>query len=144
VHKKVAHILDRKGRDVWSVSPRATVFEALETMAEKNVGALVVMDGESLCGIVSERDYARKVALLGRRSREALVSDIMTSEVVNTRLEQPVEECMEMMYSGKIRHLPVLEGDHVVGVVSIGDVVGAVIDKQESMIEQLERYISGG
>jgi CBS domain-containing protein len=144
VHKKVAHILDRKGHEVWSVPPEASVFEALEIMAEKNVGALVVADGGVLRGIVSERDYARKVALVGRRSQDALVVDIMTSEVITTHPEQPVEECMELMYAKKIRHLPVLEQDRLIGVVSIGDVVGAVIDKQESMIEQLERYISGG
>jgi CBS domain-containing protein len=142
--KKVAHILDRKGRDVWSIRPDASVFEALESMAAHDVGALVVVGEERLQGIISERDYARKVVLAGRRSPEARVAEIMTAEVITTHPEQPVEECMELMYANRIRHLPVLEGDALVGLVSIGDVVGAVIDKQESMIEQLERYISGG
>ena len=144
MEKKVAHILDRKGREVWTVGPDASVFEALEAMAEKNVGALVVTEADRPIGIISERDYARKVVLLGRRSHEARVAEIMTSDLITVAPEEPVEACMELMYANKIRHLPVLEGDRLAGVVSIGDVVGAVIDKQESMIEQLERYISGG
>ncbi len=144
MEKKIAHILDKKGRDVWLVSPDASVFEALEIMADKGVGALVVADGAELCGIISERDYARKVALAGRRSHDATVADIMTAEVITCTPQTPVEECMEVMYDRKIRHLPVLEDGRLAGVVSIGDIVGAVIDKQESMIEQLERYITGG
>jgi CBS domain-containing protein len=144
MEKKVAHILDRKGRDVWTIEPDASVLDALRLMADKNVGALVVADESGLRGIISERDYARKVVLLGRSSQDARVADIMTAEVITTASEQPVERCMETMYANKIRHLPVVDGGRLAGLVSIGDVVGAVIDKQESMIEQLERYITGG
>jgi CBS domain-containing protein len=144
VEKKVTHILDRKGREVWTVSPDASVLEALQLMAGNNVGALVVTDGDDLRGIISERDYARKVALEGRTSHESRVAEIMTPDVITVDPHTPVERCMELMYANKIRHLPVLDGGLLAGVVSIGDVVGAVIDKQESMIQQLERYISGG
>lgn len=143
MEKKVAHILERKGRNIWTVPPEASVFEALELMAEKNVGALVVTDGGELRGIVSERDYARKVELRGRLAQDVEVSEIMTAAVITVGPQDPVEACMERMYAEKIRHLPVVEEGRLVGVVSIGDVVGAVIDKQESMIEQLARYISG-
>ncbi len=145
MEKKVAHILEKKGSDVWSIGPDASVLDALKLMAEKKVGALVVLDGEQLSGIISERDYARKVVLLGRDSTHAHVKDIMTSTVITAEPETPVEICMELMYANRIRHLPVLDDEgRLVGVVSIGDVVGAVIDKQGSMIEQLERYITGG
>jgi len=145
MEKKVAHILDKKGSDVWSIAPTASVLDALKLMADKQVGALVVIDEERLVGIISERDYARKVILLGRDSTNARVADIMTSTVITIEPETPVEICMELMYANRIRHLPVLDTDeHLAGVVSIGDVVGAVIDKQGSMIEQLERYITGG
>ena len=144
MEKKVAHILDRKGRDVWTIEPDASVLDALRLMADKNVGALVVADESGLRGIISERDYARKVVLLGRSSQDARVADIMTAQVITTDSDQPVERCMEAMYANKIRHLPVVDGGRLAGLVSIGDVVGAVIDKQESMIEQLERYITGG
>jgi CBS domain-containing protein len=143
MEKKVGHILDKKGHAVWTIAPDASVLDALRLMADKNVGALVVADDAGLQGIISERDYARKVELLGRSSQDARVADIMTTEVITTDSEQPVERCMETMYASKIRHLPVVDGGRLTGVVSIGDVVGAVIDKQESMIEQLEKYITG-
>ena len=145
MEKKVAHILERKGTDVWSITSTASVLDALKLMAEKEVGALVVLDDEELSGIISERDYARKVVLFDRDSTEAHVADIMTANVITVEPETPVETCMELMYAHHIRHLPVLDAESkLVGLVSIGDVVGAVIDKQGSMIEQLERYITGG
>ena len=144
VEKKVAHILETKGHDTWSVAPEASVFEALEIMADKKVGALIVIDDGAPCGIISERDYARKVVLLGKRSQDAHVAEIMTPDVITCTPQTPVEDCMELMYDSKIRHLPVLDEGRLVGIVSIGDVVGAVIDKQESMIDQLQRYITGG
>ncbi len=140
--KSVTHILDAKGRKVWSVAPDAKVYEALERMAEHDVGALLVMDGDRLAGIVSERDYARKVILLGRRSHEASVAEIMTAEVLTVTPESSVADCMTLMTERRIRHLPVVEDGSLVGLVSIGDVVKAVISDQEHLIEQLERYIT--
>ncbi len=140
--KTVAHILDVKGRALHSVTPDALVYEALEKLAEHDIGALVVMDGERLAGIVSERDYARKVILLGRRSQEAPVRDIMTETVQTVTPESSVTDCMTVMTERRIRHLPVIEGGKVVGIISIGDVVKAVISDQEHLIEQLERYIT--
>ena len=141
--KTVSNILDHKGHEAWSAGPEDSVYRALEIMADKGVGALVVLDGGKLCGIVSERDYARKVVLLGKQSHEAKVSEIMTGEVICVAPEHTVEECMALMTDKHIRHLPVLEDDELVGVISIGDVVRAVISEQEFLIEQLERYISG-
>ena len=141
--KTVANILEHKGHEAWSVTPHASVYHALEIMADKGVGALVVLDGGTLCGIVSERDYARKVVLLGKQTHEALVSEIMTADVICVAPERTVEECMALMTEKHIRHLPVLEDGELVGVISIGDVVRAVISEQEFLIEQLERYISG-
>ncbi len=139
----VAHLLAAKGRDIWSVSPDDTVFKALEDMAEKGVGALVVLDGDgNLAGIMSERDYARKVVLVDRVSRETTVSEIMTPEVHCVSLHSTVEECMSMMTDRRIRHLPVLDEGNVVGVVSIGDIVKAVMRDQRQLIEQLEQYIT--
>ncbi len=140
--KTVAHILDVKGRAVYTVAPDALVYEALEKMAEHDVGALLVLDGDRLAGIVSERDYARKVILLGRRSQEAPVRDIMTEAVLTVTPESSVADCMSLMTERRIRHLPVLDGEELAGVVSIGDVVKAVISDQEHLIEQLERYIT--
>ncbi|HSF85129.1 MAG TPA: CBS domain-containing protein [Acidimicrobiia bacterium] len=139
----VAHLLAAKGRDIWSVSPDDTVFKALEDMAEKGVGAMVVLDGDgNLAGIMSERDYARKVVLVDRVSRETTVSEIMTPEVHCVSLHSTVEECMSMMTDRRIRHLPVLDEGNVVGVVSIGDIVKAVMRDQRQLIEQLEQYIT--
>jgi len=141
--KTVRDILQGKGRDVWSVGPEATVLEALQRMAEKEIGALAVMDGARLVGIISERDYARKVFLLGRSSPTTLVKEIMTSHVVHTHLDQPIEECMAVMTDKRIRHLPVIEAGNLVGIISIGDLVKAIIADQKFIIEQLERFITG-
>lgn len=141
--KTVDQILRAKGHAVWAVSPRSTVYEALELMAEKNIGAVLVIDEGKLVGIMSERDYARKVILKGRASRDTEVRQIMTERVAYVRPNQTTEECMALMTDKRIRHLPVLEEDLLVGVVSIGDVVKAIISDQEFIIEQLGHYITG-
>ena len=141
--KTVSQLLQQKGYNIWSIAPDATVYDALELMADKNIGAVLVMDGENLVGILSERDYARKVILKARFSRDTLVREIMTEKVVCVRPDQSVEECMALMTDKRIRHLPVAEGSKVIGVISIGDAVKAVISEQEFIIEQLENYISG-
>jgi CBS domain-containing protein len=140
--KTVRDILEIKGRNVWSVKSGSTVFDALRLMAEKEVGALVVMDGARVGGIISERDYARKVILHGRASLTTLVEEIMTSHVAYTHLNQSIEECMAIMTDKRIRHLPVLEDGKLIGIISIGDLVKAIIADQKFMIEQLERYIT--
>jgi len=140
--KTVRDILKVKGPNVWCVEAGSTVFEALGLMAEKEVGALVVMDGARLAGIISERDYARKIVLLGRTSPNTLVKEIMTSHVAYTHLEQSIEECMAIMTDKRIRHLPVIEEGKLVGIISIGDLVKSIIADQKFIIEQLERYIS--
>ncbi len=142
--KNVSHLLNAKGRDVWSLTPDATVYEAIDQMAQKGVGALLVMEGERLLGIVSERDYARKVILKGKSSRETQVSEIMSHPVVCARPELTVEETMAIMTEKRVRHLPVVVEEKVVGVISIGDVVRAIIDDREFTIHQLTNYISGG
>lgn len=139
----VRDMLRSKGHDVWSIGCDVTVYEALKLMAEKNVGAVLVMDGGSLMGILSERDYARKVALHGKTATDTSVGEIMTERVVYVHPEQKTEECMALMTDKRVRHLPVLEEDQVVGVISIGDVVKAIISQQEFIIEQLEHYITG-
>ena len=141
--KFVDQLLEGKGRDVWSVTPGDTVYDALELMAEKGIGALVVLDGNDLAGLFSERDYARKVILEGRSSRDTLVRDIMSARVVCVSPEQTIQDCMGLMSEKRIRHLPVVAGDRIVGLVSIGDVVKAVIADQEEVIEYLEHYIMG-
>lgn len=137
----IADLLERKGRGVYSITPDSTVYEAIAEMAQKEVGALLVMEGEKLSGIISERDYARKIILEGKSSRETKVRDIMTSRVVSVRPERTVDECMAVMSESRIRHLPVVRDDHVVGVVSIGDLVKAIIADQQFEIEQLHHYI---
>jgi CBS domain-containing protein len=137
----VRQLLDRKGRQVFAIAPAAAVLEAIRLMAERHVGALLVMEGETLRGIVSERDYARKVILMGRSSADTPVRDIMTAAVITVQPETPVEECMQVMTERRVRHLPVVEGGRVVGMVSIGDLVKAVIAEQQQHIEQLESYI---
>ncbi len=139
----VNQVLKKKGRDVWSVRPDDTVFEAVKMMAEKGVGALLVMDGERLVGIISERDYARKIILEGKASRDTPVADIMTRQVLCVSPERTVDECMALMSDKRARHLPVVEDKHVVGVLSIGDLVKVTIDDQQVMIDQLKQYISG-
>jgi len=140
--KTVKHLLDDKGRAVFAVAPGDSVYQAITLMAERGVGALVVLDGGTLAGIISERDYARKVILQGRHSDTTAVREIMTTKVICVAQERTVEECMALMTDRRIRHLPVLEGGAVIGVISIGDVVRAVISDQRFTIEQLERYIT--
>ena len=140
----VSQLLRAKGRDVWYIAPDACVIDALKLMADKEVGALVVLEGETLVGIISERDYARKVMLKEKSSMDTPVSEIMTQRVICVGPEQTIQECMALMTDKHVRHLPVLEDDRLVGIVSIGDVVKAIITQQEFMIEQLERYIDGG
>ena len=141
--KTVLDILRRKGRDVWSVRPDQSIFEALQLMDEKNIGAVLVLESDHIEGIFSERDYARKVVLKGKASRETKVGEAMTRMVAFVRSGNTVEECMALMTDKHVRHLPVLEGDRVIGIISIGDVVQAKISEQEFMIEQLESYITG-
>src|SRR6266571_5949178 len=142
--KTVAQLLRTKGQQVLSVSPDMPVFEALGVMADKNVGALLVVEGEELVGIFSERDYARKVILKGKTSKETPVREIMSSHVLYVRPEQTIEDCMALMTDKRVRHLPVLDQGKLVGVISIGDVVKALIDEQQFIIEQLQNYITGG
>lgn len=141
--KIVKDVLQAKGQEVWSVSPEGSVYDALTFMAEKNVGALVVTEKDRVVGIISERDYARKVILKGKSSKELAVKEIMTPRVVCVRPEQTMEECMELMTDKHIRHLPVLDEDRLVGLISIGDVVKAIIAEKEFIIGQLEGYITG-
>lgn len=139
--KTVAQLLEIKGHDVWSISPDASVYEAIEEMADKEVGALLVLQDGKLVGIISERDYTRKVILKGRASTSTLVREIMTPRVIHTRPEESLERCMALMTEKHIRHLPVLAGDQLIGVVSIGDLVKAIISHQGSLIQQLENHI---
>ena len=139
----VKQILDTKGYAVWSIHPQESVFTAIQQMAEKEVGALVVLEGDALVGIISERDYARKVILKGRSSYETAVRDIMTPHVICARLDQSIEECMTIITERRIRHLPVLDSERLVGIISIGDLVKTIIAEQQFVIEQLEHYISG-
>lgn len=142
--RTVRELLETKGREVWTISPDNTVFEALKQMADKNIGALIVMEGTRMAGIFSERDYARKVVLHGKFSRDLPVSEIMTREVYSVTPEHSLKECMAVMTQGRFRHLPVFVGEKLVGVVSIGDVVKALLSEQDFMIAQLENFISGG
>jgi CBS domain-containing protein len=140
----VKDLLDDKGYQLFSLTPGDTVYDAIALMAERSVGALLVLEGRKLVGILSERDYARKVILQGRRSQDTPVSDIMTTEVVCVSRDRTVEQCMSLMTDKRIRHLPVVEGGEVIGIISIGDVVRAVILEKQHLIEQLERYITSG
>jgi len=139
----IGTVLAQKGTDVWSIAPDAMVFQAVEKMAEKGIGALLVMAQGKLLGIVSERDYARKVILKGLSSKQARIDQIMTSPAVSVKPAQTVDDCMALMTERRIRHLPVIDGGKVVGVVSIGDLVKWIISKHEETIQQLEDYISG-
>lgn len=140
--KTVKQLLDIKGPQVWSISPEASVFEAIQRMAEKEVGALLVMQAEKLIGIISERDYARKVILKERSSQQTPVKDIMTTRVIYAHSSQPIDECMALMTEKRIRHLPIMDGEALQGIISIGDLVKAIIEDQQFIIEQLEHYIS--
>ncbi len=142
--KTVKEILEAKGQDIWSIGPDSPVFEALQIMADKNIGALVVVEGEDIVGIISERDYARKVILKGKSSKDIPVRDIMTPNVIHVRPDQSVEDCMALMSGKRIRHLPVLEAEKLAGLISIGDVVKAIIANHKFLIGQLENYIKGG
>ena len=141
--KLVQHLLDTKGNDVISITGDASVFDAIRVMAERSVGSLLVIEDEKIVGIVTERDYARKVILLGRSSETTTVAAIMTTEVITATAEQTVSECMTLMSEKRIRHLPVVADDKVIGLISIGDLVQAIISDQQQEIEQLESYISG-
>ena len=128
---------------VFTITPTASVFEAVKAMADKNIGALLVMKGAQVAGIITERDYARKIALMSRSSRDTLVQEIMTSVVMYVRPDQTSEECMALMTENRLRHLPVMDGDKLLGLVSIGDLVKDIISEQKFIIEQLEHYIRG-
>ncbi len=139
----IRQLLQTKGHDMWSARPDTSVYDALQLMDEHSIGALLVFDGDDLVGIFSERDYARKVVLKGKTSRGTNIGEIMSRRVSCVRTDQTVEECIALMTDNRIRHLPVLEDEKLVGVISIGDVVKAVISEQEFVIEQLENYITG-
>ena len=141
--KTVREILQRKGNMVWSISPEATVYEALQVMADKNLGAVLVIKNDKVVGIMSERDYARKIILHGKSSKETLVKEIMSSMVIYVNTSLSVEECMALMINKRIRHLPVIENGNLSGIISIGDIVDAVIDEKEFVIDQLVHYITG-
>jgi CBS domain-containing protein len=136
-------ILNQKGTQVWSVAPNDSVFDAIELMSEKNVGALPVMEDAKLVGMISERDYTRKVALKGRASKQTLVREIMFTPVISATSAHTVEECMRIMTENRIRHLPVVDGNRMVGIVSIGDLVNWTISAQTATIHHLESYIAG-
>jgi len=140
---RVQNLLGVKGREVWSIEADAPVLSAIQIMADKHVGALPVVRGDELVGIISERDYARKVVLLGRSSAETAVWEIMTSPVVTVSLDKTVHDCMHMVTERRIRHLPVVEKNRLVGIVSIGDLVRAVIEEQQQTIDHLEKFITG-
>ncbi len=141
--KSVSDILNSKGHEIWAVKPDDTVFDSLQLMAEKEVGALLVMDADKLVGIVTERDYARKVILEGKSSKSSSVTEIMTKQVLCVAPERTIEECMALMTDKRARHLPVLDHKRVIGLVSIGDLVKAMISEQKMLIDQLQHYISG-
>jgi CBS domain-containing protein len=139
----VSQILQSKGHDVWFVGPQTTVFDAVKLMSEKGVGALLVMENKKMVGIITERDYARKVILAGKSSRQTPVKGIMTKRVLWVAPERTVEECMALMTDKRVRHLPVVDNTRVVGMVSIGDLVKAIIAEQQIIIDQLQNYITG-
>lgn len=139
----ISELLQTKGASVWTVTPEMMVYDAIQVMADKNVGALVVVDGERMAGILSERDYTRKVVLKGKSSKSTPVREILSAKVVSVTPETTVQECLRVMTQSRIRHLPVLQNEELVGIVSIGDLVNWVIQAQSSAIQQLETYIAG-
>ncbi|HXT09944.1 MAG TPA: CBS domain-containing protein [Candidatus Angelobacter sp.] len=139
----INEILEHKGTAVWTISPDATVFEAIQMMSDKNIGAVLVTERDRLVGIISERDYTRKVAIKGKSSKETKVREITPPNVLNVTRQHTIEECMRLMTENRVRHLPVLDGDSIVGIVSIGDLVNWIISAQSTTIRQLETYISG-
>ncbi|MGI9037957.1 MAG: CBS domain-containing protein [Gemmatimonadota bacterium] len=141
--KTLQRVLEDKGKDVYFTLPAASVFEALEEMAKRDVGALIVLEDGKVAGIFSERDYARKIILVGKSSRETPVSEIMTTRVIYARPEQTLDECLALMTDKRIRHLPIMQEGELIGVVSIGDLVKGIIAEQRFIIGQLENYVSG-
>jgi CBS domain-containing protein len=139
----ISSLLHQKTSAVWSVAPEATVFEAIKLMAEKNIGALLVLAGTRLVGIFTERDYTRKVALAGKTSKDTRIREVIASEIATVTPDDSVEDCMRLMTEKRVRHLPVVEGGNVVGIISIGDLVNWIISTQNAAIEQMEQYITG-
>ena len=140
----ISALLHHKSTVLWTIAPEATVFEAIKLMAEKNIGALLVMSGGSLVGVFTERDYTRKIALQGKKSRETQVREVLSGEVISAAPHHTVEECMKLMTENRVRHLPVLESGKVTGIVSIGDLVNWTISAQDAAIDQMQQYIAGG
>ena len=141
--ESISQLLHHKGLEIWSIGPDEFVFEAIRVMAEKTIGALIVIDDGRMVGIVSERDYARKVIIQGKASKTTPVSEIMTSKLVTVTPHQSVDDCMSIMTARRVRHLPVVDGDELVGVLSLGDLVKSIIDDKQHTIEDLQHYISG-
>lgn len=139
----IKQLLNLKGKEIWKISPKSTVYQGLELMSEHNIGALPVVENDQLVGIFSERDYARKVILKGKSSHDTLIEDLMTSKVFYLKPERTLEDCMDMMTDKHIRHLPVLDHGQLIGIITIGDVVKYMIKHQKNMIQDLEGYISG-
>ena len=140
----ISSVLFHKTSALWTIAPEATVYEAIKLMAEKNIGSLLVMSGRRLTGVFTERDYARKIALHGKNSRHTQVWEILPKAVISVTTDDSVEECMRLMTDNRVRHLPVMEGPNVVGIISIGDLVNWIISTQNAHIEQMEQYIAGG
>jgi len=140
----ISTLLHHKTAEVWSIAPEATVFEAIKLMAEKNIGSLLVMSGGKLLGVFTERDYSRKIALQGKSSKDTRVREIISTQVVSVTPQHSIEDCMKLMTENRVRHLPVMEGEKVVGLVSIGDLVNWIISAQNATIAQMEQYIAGG
>ena len=139
----ISSVLVNKSSALWSIAPESTVFEAIKLMADKNIGSLLVMSGNKLVGLFTERDYTRKVALHGKTSKETRVSEIIPDHVITVGPDDSVEDCMRLMTENRVRHLPIMEGTNVVGIISIGDLVNWIISTQNAHIEQMEQYISG-
>jgi CBS domain-containing protein len=140
----ISALLHHKGAALWSITPELTVFEAIKLMADKNIGALLVLSGGKLVGVFTERDYTRKIALQGKKSKETQVREVLSSKIVSVTPHHTVEECMKLMTENRVRHLPVLENEKVTGIVSIGDLVNWTISAQDAAIAQMEQYIAGG
>jgi len=139
----ISSVVANKSSALWSVAPESTVFEAIKLMADKNIGALLIMGGDKLVGMFTERDYTRKIALQGKTSKETRVSEVIPAKVITVGPDDSVEDCMRLMTENRIRHLPVVEGTNVIGIVSIGDLVNWIISTQNAHIEQMEQYVSG-
>ena len=140
----VANLLTSKGGEIWSIAPDNTVFEALEMMADKNVSGLLILEDDKLVGIFTERDYARKLILKGKFSKDTKVSDLMTKNILYVETKNTIDDCMKLMTTKRIRHLPVLDNGRLIGILTIGDLVKQIISEQQTTIHQLENYISGG